>query len=82
MGEPTVEIIREIADELGGTCRSLDTALEERGFDIGNVPSVLLEALDAEVMLCETCGWWCDSDEIDDDGNCNDCRKDEDEISP
>jgi hypothetical protein len=76
MSKPTIEMMREIASELQGTCGSLDTALEERGFDIDAVPAALLDTIDEEVMLCETCGWWCDPYEINDDGNCEDCRED------
>ncbi len=75
MSEPTVEMMREIAEELQGTCGSLDDNLEKRGVDIDLVPAELLDVIDEEVILCETCGWWYESHEVDDDGNCNECTE-------
>lgn len=34
----------------------------------------MLEELDDMVMLCDTCGWWCETWELDDDQNCGDCQ--------
>ncbi len=77
MSEPTVEMMREIASELQGTCGTLDDKFEERGLDIDIIPAELLDIIDEEVMLCHTCGWWCESYEINDDSNCNECAEDE-----
>ncbi len=35
---------------------------------------VVLEELDSLVWLCETCGWWVEVYETDEDGNCGDCQ--------
>lgn len=74
----SVEMMKEIAEELQGTCDSLDDKLEERGVNIGSVPATLLQDLDMEVMLCSACGWWCEPCELDEEGNCNDCSEEED----
>lgn len=45
---------REVAEQLEGTCQSLqDVASEE---EIDNVE--FCEALDEMVLLCPCCGWW------------------------
>lgn len=75
--EPSPDMIKTIAEELQGTCGTLDHKLGEYGINIDSVPQRILESLDEEVMLCEACGWWCDPHEIDGDGNCNDCSEDE-----
>ena len=68
MGPSTADIQSRadaIADHLLGTCNPLpDEVLDTEG---------LAEALDELVLCCETCGWWVESHEIDDSGNCEDC---------
>ncbi len=63
--------LHEVADELRGQCvRGLeDVATEEERRD-----TKFLEALDDLVILCDTCGWWVDADEMEDD-QCEDCRE-------
>lgn len=39
----------------------------------------LAEALDDLVMCCWSCGWWVESYEIDDDGDCEDCGHDKED---
>lgn len=34
-----------------------------------------LSALDELVLQCDTCGWWCETSDIDEDGNCIDCNE-------
>ncbi len=82
MPEITRETIAEIAEELRGTCGSLLAALEKRGLALDDIPAELLRVFDEEVMPCDTCGWWHESHEINDDNNCNECAEDEDEASP
>lgn len=64
---------------LQGTCHSLSTALDDCGLgqDLEN-DRRFCEYLDSELMLCETCGWWAEAHEVDDDGNCEDCQDGED----
>lgn len=68
MGPTTGDVqarAQALADELLGTC----DGLPEHVLDDGDLAS----ALDELVLCCECCGWWCESHEIDDRGNCEDC---------
>ncbi len=73
----TTEKMSEIAEELRGTCASLDTALKNHGLDFDSTPRRFLDMLDEEVMDCQQCGWWHESHELNDDQICNDCKEDE-----
>jgi hypothetical protein len=77
MAEITVEIMREIAEELQGTCGTLDAALEVHGIDIDSVPVKLLQEIDEITIECPDCGWWCESSEMNEEGVCKDCSEDE-----
>lgn len=48
---------RELADKLIGTCDSIDPE-EELGSDIA-----VLREFDDLAFVCDTCGWWCGTDE-------------------
>ncbi len=77
MAEVTREKMSEIAEELRGTCKTLDEVLEGHGLDYNCVPVEMLDTLDEDVMLCDWCGWWVESSEIDDDSVCKECKEDE-----
>ena len=72
----STEMMKEIAEELLGTCGTLDEKLAERGFTQDDLPETLLQDLDMEVMLCETCNWWCEASEMTDYGVCGECEDD------
>lgn len=61
------ETANKIGEELLGTCD-------------GDPPEWFLNdedlcaLLDELTMRCETCGWWCEPCEMDDDQNCEDCQ--------
>jgi len=78
MPEFTIEAITRIAETIQGTCKSLDQVLQEEFGDdsltIEQVPIALLYHLDSITMECQTCNWWCEAGEIDEDGNCDYCR--------
>ncbi len=58
---------QKIADDLLGTSEALpDEVLEDQD---------LAEFLDDLIMLCDTCGWWVETSEMDDDQNCEDCQE-------
>jgi hypothetical protein len=63
----------EIAEELQGTCKTIDDILEAHGLDIGDLSLELAQDLDDITMMCETCGWWCEPFEMEGD-TCQDCR--------
>lgn len=73
--KPTAEAMAGVAEELMGTCQCLDTVLGENGFDIDDVPIELLSLLDEQVMVCETCGWWCEPCELNEEQVCEDCKE-------
>lgn len=73
----TLEQVKVIAEELRGTCGTLDDKLEQHGIDFNCVPADMLDALDEEVMCCDWCGWWVESSEIDDDCTCKECKENE-----
>jgi hypothetical protein len=64
-----------VADELNGTCRSLDEVLEDRRLDMLLYVQAFLDELDQHAWKCETCDWWCEPSEMcdDDPGYCTDC---------
>lgn len=72
----TREDIMRVSEELNGTCNSLDEVLQSLfGIDSTQVPTELLTELDGEVFCCEACGWWCETNELEDEDHiCRDCR--------
>lgn len=68
-----VSTIESISDSLNGTCNSLDAELESRGLSIDTVPSQILAEIDSRIRLCECCGWWCETHELNEDDFCQDC---------
>lgn len=74
--EVTGEQMLRVASRLEGTCQSLDDVLEdELGLELTEVPTPMLEFLDEQVMLCTECGWWSEGSAVDEDGVCEDCRR-------
>lgn len=74
--------MREVAEYLRGTCKSLEDGLQtEFGEDADamDFDIELLRELDDAVMNCESCNWWVETGEIDDDGNCTDCQVENDD---
>lgn len=65
--------IDQLAAELLGTCTPLASALNNRGFDEDDMTLEQCRQLDAQVMLCDACGWWVDADEISEDQICCEC---------
>ena len=68
--------ITQVAEDLRGTCKSLDEAFQvEFGEDVDpmNASIELLRHLDDQVMLCDCCGWWVETSDINDAGVCIDC---------
>jgi hypothetical protein len=48
-----------VADDLQGTCQSMDAALEKVGIeDFADAPMALLQEIDQRVFCCADCGWW------------------------
>jgi len=78
--EANSQTMREVAEEITGTCKSLDDVLQEKFKDEGLTATdfdiTLLGELDDMVMECQECNWWCETHDLDDDQICGDCRND------
>lgn len=67
------DTIMQIGADLLGTCKSLDEVCREYGITEDDLSQDELETLDDHTMCCDSCGWWVESNEIDDNGECQDC---------
>jgi hypothetical protein len=67
--------IQPLVDALLGTCDRIEDHLPE-GMDWDDLTSSDHDAIDNQIFRCETCGWWCESSEEDDNGDCEDCKYD------
>lgn len=69
--------IREAAEELRGSCKSLDDVLqahfEDDSLGITDFDIELLRELDSITMECQGCNWWCEPHELNEDQVCEDC---------
>lgn len=77
MTTPTEAAIK-VADHLLGTCGDVGHTLDMYDLDPGlALNSTFCYELDARVMCCECCGWWVETHEIGEDGECLDCSPEE-----
>ena len=60
-----------VADELVGTASSGQAIADRYGVSILEVEAA---AEECEVKMCANCGWWCETSELNEDDNCEDCR--------
>ncbi|MEE8608957.1 MAG: hypothetical protein V3S55_15240 [Nitrospiraceae bacterium] len=58
-----------VSERLQGTCCE---ALTDEELDDQD----MLVELDDLTQLCGACEWWCETNELDDDGICEDCKDD------
>lgn len=78
----TNQQLDDFIQELLGTCKSMDEAKREFFEDADGVDedddftSDQLETICSEISNCETCGWWVEVGEIDENENCLDCNED------
>lgn len=66
-----------VASRLLGSCASLDDALTgEFGEDVEvtDFDIELLRLLDANVLECADCGWWCEPFEMNEEQQCESCQ--------
>lgn len=62
----------EIAEELVGTAKCLnDVVSPEEANDAS-----LMDDVQCLVVECETCNWWVDADDVDEEGDCLECQDD------
>lgn len=64
----------ELANNLLGTCMSLQEAMENQELIDSDID---FDVLDEEVRVCDWCGWWHESCEIDENGSCPSCRNED-----
>ena len=61
----------EVSEELLGTCTALTDVVQD-GEE--NDPAFCKE-LDELIFCCDSCGWWSETGEQDDNGNCESCAE-------
>ena len=61
--------VNDVAAALLGTCKSLESETTEEERE----DTAFLRALDDEIFLCDQCGWWCEVEECNEEGFCEDC---------
>lgn len=79
----TNEQLREMSDDINGTCKSVSDILQMNDVpDGGEEEDQFNQYLQdvAEVQLCSTCDWWCEMDELEEDDStggyiCQNCRE-------
>lgn len=65
-----------IAEELRGTCKTLECVLEENDAEGLENSMEFCAQLDDIVFCCESCGWWCETSEMGNEQQvCFDCEE-------
>jgi len=69
---------RDLVEHLRGSCTTLAQGFQAFDLDEGlETDKRFCDYLDSELMLCEECGWWAETHEIDEDGKCEECQDDD-----
>lgn len=63
------ERANELADELMGTCKTLEEVMTDQELEDDD----LIAEIEDQTQRCETCAWWVEATEVDEEGNCTDC---------
>lgn len=66
----------DTANELLGTCKSLNDVLASRGLIFEELSSENCQVLDDNTVLCEGCGWWIEPEELNENQVCGQCAED------
>jgi hypothetical protein len=77
-GRPENFNVQSLVDDLNGTCKTIDDFLPD-GMTEEDLTKEDLKYIGWKIFRCETCHWWCESNEQDKNGNCNDCSQKEQE---
>ena len=72
----TLEQKHKIADDLNGSAQTAADLAEHYGVEPDEIEAA---AAECEVELCDQCGWWCETSELNEEQHCEDCQSDEDE---
>jgi hypothetical protein len=75
-----IEKIRALAFSLIGEANEPSAARKEaygldEDWEITDESNETCREFDSIVMRCEGCDWWCETEEVDEDGLCPDCRE-------
>jgi hypothetical protein len=67
----------KIIDAVIGTAASVEEVAAQHGIDWGQLSTAELNYFDSYVFMCESCGWWCGTDEMSEeqDGVCDECHE-------
>lgn len=63
---------KEISDFALGTCLGEGEIAEHFDVTGGQVLEAIVDV--GEIERCDSCSWWVEANEIDDDQNCEDCQ--------
>lgn len=63
----------ELPHALLGTCDTLEEVCEREGLHVSIAENFIATS---EIERCDSCGWWCELNEMDEDNVCEDCRED------
>ena len=66
--------INDIIQSLLGTCKTAHEICKTHDIDVEELTEEDWKQIDNEIFLCESCGWWCEIGEQQEDGNCEDCQ--------
>lgn len=69
--------VKELAEYLLGTCNSIYDGFAMIGVDKDRVAAQSFDAIDAQIFLCDTCGWWYPESENSGQQTCTDCNEQE-----
>jgi hypothetical protein len=75
--EANKALMMKVAEDLSGTCKSLDDVLQTHfgeDVEVTDFDILLLQELDDQVMECQGCNWWHETHELDDNQLCDDCH--------
>lgn len=73
MNDIAAEKVLEIANELNGTCLSIEEVAGRHGIaDTEQLGQRIEEQ--GEIVRCEQCGWWDEASVMDEENVCADCR--------
>jgi hypothetical protein len=68
--------INKLIEYLQGSCVSLSEACDTFEIDEDTLSREELQELDNQIFNCETCGWWCEISEMQEEEHiCNDCSE-------
>jgi len=71
------ERMDSIIADLEGTCQRFADVLSTYEIKEDDLSFDELQQLDDSIYCCSNCGWWSESGDQDEDGNCSDCQEDD-----